>query len=117
MGKRYFIGIGYKDGWYEIITQNGTIRTTNIDSAVEEASARVKQFKNEEYIDSKMKLPNAFEVCNNIRSDKYTREEKIEAIRSLWRYVSRCSLTKPKMVNIIAFLLDEMERQKNENNN
>lgn len=55
-----------------------------------------------------MKAKDALPICRNIDSDKYTDAEKLEAVRELWKYTSK-DLTKPRMIKIIAFLLEQIE--------
>ena len=56
-----------------------------------------------------MKAQDALTICRNIKSDRCSDEEKLEAVKEAWKYVSRNSLTKPKMSSIIAFLLEQIE--------
>lgn len=54
----------------------------------------------------------ALKICKNVDSDKYSREEKLNGIRELWGYVARNQLTKPYMMKIISFLLEELWEEK-----
>ena len=58
-----------------------------------------------------MKAQDALTICRNIKSDRCSDEEKLEAVKEAWKYVSRNSLTKPKMSSIIAFLLEQIEKR------
>lgn len=55
-----------------------------------------------------MKAKDALQICRNIDSEKYTDAEKLEAVLELWKYTSK-DLTKPRMIKIIAFLLEQIE--------
>ena len=57
----------------------------------------------------KMRIHDAISICGNISSGKYTDKEKMEAIRVAWKSVSKTSLTKPKMMKVVDYLLEQLE--------
>ena len=56
-----------------------------------------------------MRIHDAISICGNISSGKYTDKEKLEAIRVAWKSVSKTSLTKPKMMKVVDYLLEQLE--------